>query len=414
MQPPQQILASPFTLPNGTLLQNRIVKAAMSEAVGTTDGRPTPGLSVLYSRWTAGGVGLNITGNVMIDRRALGEPNNVVVENESDLADLRLWANAGTQSGGQIWMQINHPGKQAPKGLNRETVAPSVVPLGDGSSVFFTVPRELTPPEIEDIIQRFGKTAAIAKKAGFTGVQLHGAHGYLISQFLSPHHNRRTDEWGGSAEKRRRFVLSIFKEVRRQVGDGFPVGIKLNSSDFQRGGFTEEESLDTIRALTQAGIDLVEISGGTYEAPVMTGVRKMKDSTQKREAYFLEFTEKLRSEIKAPLMLTGGFRSLSGMADAISSGAVDLVGLARPLAIDPELPRRLLSGQEALVPVHPISTGVKSLDRMGLLEITWYTRQLQRMASGENPKPEESAFCSLAMSVLTRGWRSFETRRFRA
>jgi len=412
---PQQILAQPFTLPNGTVIPNRLVKAAMSEALGTADGHPTPRLNVLYQRWAEGGVGLNITGNVMIDRRALGEPHNVVVENESDLADLRRWAEASTQNGCQIWMQINHPGKQAPKALNKETVAPSAIPLrGDMASTFFAIPRELTIHEIEDLIQRFGKTAAIAKKAGFTGVQIHGAHGYLISQFLSPYHNQRTDEWGGSAEKRRSFALAILKEIRQQVGDQFPIGIKLNSSDFQRGGFTEEESLDTIRALTHAGIDLVEISGGTYEAPAMTGLRKVKESTRKREAYFLEFTEKVRSEIKVPLMLTGGFRSSKGMVEAISSGAVDFIGLGRPLAIDPELPQRLLNSQEAVSSVRAISTGIKAIDRMGLLEITWYTRQIQRMARGDNPRPNESALRSLILSALERGWKAFETRRLRA
>lgn len=405
----QQILAQPCTLPNGITIKNRIVKSAMSEALGTIDNHPTTALETLYAKWDEGGLGLSISGNVMIDKRALGEPNNVVIEDESDLQALRKWAKAGSRHSGQFWMQINHPGKQSPKSLNVETVAPSAIPLGGAMSAFFGKPRELTAQEIEKIIQRYAQTAAVAQKAGFTGVQIHGAHGYLVSQFLSPHHNQRTDEWGGSGKKRRRFVLAVLKEIRHRVGESFPIGIKLNSADFQRGGFTEEESLDAMSALEEAGIDMVEISGGTYEVPAMTGMKRVRESTRQREAYFLEFAEKARATIKVPLMLTGGFRSLSGMAEAISSGAVDFIGLARPLALEPDLPRRLLNGQEAINSIKPVTTGIKAIDRMGLLEITWYTRQLRRMGKGKEPKPKASALQSFALSVLEGGWKTLRS-----
>jgi 2,4-dienoyl-CoA reductase-like NADH-dependent reductase (Old Yellow Enzyme family) len=186
--------------------------------------------------------------------------------------------------------------------------------------------------------------------------------------------------------------------MRDEVGPTFPIGIKLNSADFQRGGFTEEESLDTIRALAAAGIDLIEVSGGTYEAPAMTGVKAaqapaaaVKSSTRSREAYFLEFAEKARQAVSVPLVVTGGFRSLQGMADAIGSGAVDFVGMARVLAIEPDLPRRLLAGQDPLQTVRPIRTGIPPIDKMGLMEVTWYTGQLKRIGRGEAPKPNESA-----------------------
>ncbi len=389
---PQAVLAQSFTLQSGAVVKNRLAKSAMSEALGTRDGAPTDNLTELYGQWALGGVGLCITGNVMIDRRAIGEPGNVIVESERDLSALQRWAQAGTQGGTQLWMQLNHPGKQAPKGLNRENVAPSAVPFRPEVAMFFPVPRELTESEILDIIQRFGRAAAVAKKAGFSGVQIHGAHGYLVSQFLSPHHNRRTDRWGGSAENRRRFVLEVLAEIRKQVGEGFPVGIKLNSADFQRGGFTEEESLDAIRALAAAGIDLIEISGGTYEAPAMTGIKQeaMKESTKKREAYFMEFAEKARAAVQVPLMLTGGFRSLEGMAGAITSGSIDFVGMARSLALEPDLPSRLLKGQQPVHVVRPIKTGIKAIDRTGMLEVTWYTRQLKRISSGQPPVPRES------------------------
>ncbi len=416
MTNPAEILNQPFTLPNGTVIKNRLVKSALSETLGTTDNHVTMGLARLYQRWAMGGMGILITGNVMIDQRALGEPNNVVVEDERDLELLTAWAKAGTQNGTQLWMQINHPGKQSPKGLNKQNVSPSAIPFGKELAPFFGQPRELTEAEILDIIQRFGRTAAIAKKAGFSGVQIHGAHGYLVSQFLSGHHNQRPDQWGGNAENRRRFVLAVYAEMRKQVGDKFPIGIKLNSADFQKGGFTEEESLDVIRALSEAGIDMIEISGGTYEAPAMAGTKKVpvKDSTRRREAYFLEFAEKARATVKTPLMVTGGFRSLAGMNEAINSGAVDFVGLGRALAIEPDIGNRLLSGQEPRYAVKPITTGIKPIDKMALMEVAWYARQLHRMANGVNPKPNESALASLMLTITSNGWRTFQTRRLRA
>ena len=254
-------LDSTFELPNGSTLPNRIAKSAMSEALGTMDNRVTDELVELYRCWGEGGTGLIITGNVMIDRKALGEPGNVVIEDERDLDKLAAWAGAGKAQGSQIWVQLNHPGRQCPKGLNRETVAPSAVPFNKSMQAYFETPRELTGAEIEDIIARFGRAAGICQKTGFTGVQIHGAHGYLVSQFLSPKTNQRTDEWGGSAENRRRFVLRVLAAMREATSPDFPIGIKLNSADFQRGGFTEEESLDVMAALAEAGIALIEISG---------------------------------------------------------------------------------------------------------------------------------------------------------
>jgi 2,4-dienoyl-CoA reductase-like NADH-dependent reductase (Old Yellow Enzyme family) len=410
------LLAQPLRLPNGSALRNRIAKSAMSEALGSFDNHVTPQLPRLYRRWAASGIGLLITGNVMIDRRALGEPGNVALEDEADLALLQDWARAATEQGTQIWMQLNHPGKQSPKGLNRENVSPSAIPFRKDMAAFFDTPRELTAAEIEDIIRRFGVSAAIAKKAGFSGVQIHGAHGYLVSQFLSPRHNQRSDDWGGSAEKRRRFVLAVYAEIRRQVGAEFPVGIKLNSADFQRGGFTEEESLATIAALAAAGIDLIEISGGTYEAPAMTGASEAPraGSTVAREAYFLEFAEKVRAAVKTPLMVTGGFRSHAGMNAALASGALDVVGLGRLLALEPDAPAALLRAEDAKHRVRPITTGIKAVDRMALMEVAWYARQLQRIANGREPRPNESGLMAFLGTALASGWGTFRTRRLRA
>ncbi|PQA50813.1 NADH:flavin oxidoreductase/NADH oxidase family protein [Amnimonas aquatica] len=405
------LLTRPLTLPNGGTLPNRLAKSALSETLGTMDNRVTPQLVRLYERWAEGGTGLLITGNIMVDRRYLGEPGNVVVEDERDLALLQAWAHGVSRRGAVLWAQINHPGKQSPRGLNRENISPSAIPFKQDMQAFFATPREMTEAEINEVIGRFASTAGVLKKAGFGGVQIHGAHGYLVSQFLSPRHNVREDGWGGTAENRRRFVLEVYAAMRAEVGPDFPIGIKLNSADFQRGGFTEEESLAVIQALAAAGIDLIEVSGGTYEAPAMAGV---KASTREREAYFLEFAEKVRQTVNVPLMVTGGFRSQAAMQSALASGSLDLVGLGRPLAIEPDAPQRLLAGEETRYRVKPITTGIGMVDRMALMEVAWYTRQLHRMGRGKSPKPDESPLWSLAATVVANLRGAQKTRRLRA
>jgi len=413
---PTNLLNQPLRLPNGSVLRNRLAKAAMSETLATYDNRPTPGLVQLYRRWGASGLGLIVTGNVMIDRRALGEPGNVVIEDESDMAVLRQWTQAATAQGSALWAQLNHPGKQSTRGLNAFNLAPSAVPFREDMAAFFDTPREASAADIQDIIQRFGRSAALCKQAGFDGVQIHAAHGYLINQFLSPHHNRRSDEWGGTAEKRRRFLLTVYAEIRRQVGPDFAVAIKLNSADFQRGGFTEQDSLATIQALADAGIDLIEISGGTYEAPAMSGAlhEPFKASTAAREAYFLGFAEQARATTRVPLMVTGGFRTAAGMNAALRSGALDVVGLARLLAIDPDAPVALLQGRDSTQQVRTISTGLKAVDRLGIMEVLWYARQLKRIARGQAPRPAESGLLAFLKSALGSGWGTWRTRRLRA
>lgn len=393
-------LTQSLTLPSGAVIKNRLLKSAMSEALAGRDCAPNATHVRLYQAWADGGIGLCISGNVMIDRAALGEPGNVVIEDDRDLAALTAWATAATSNGTACWVQLNHPGKQSPKGLNRETVSPSAIPFRAELRATFATPRALTDEEINGIVHRFGVAAGLVKKAGFSGVQIHGAHGYLVSQFLSPHHNVRTDEWGGSAEKRRRFVLEVYRAMRKAVGPKFPIGIKLNSADFQRGGFTEEESLEAIRALADAGMDLIEISGGTYEAPAMTGVKAkapaVKSSTRLREAYFLDFAEKARKVASCPLAVTGGFRSGAGMSQAVGSGAVDMVGLARILALETDAPARLLAGLATRHTIRPRKTGIAVIDRLGIMEISWYTDQLKRIGHGKSTRPWEPALWSFA------------------
>lgn len=407
---PDAVLNDPLTLPCGATLKNRLCKSAMSENLAGVDHRPTPYHETLYETWARGGTGLCITGNVMVDRKALGEPRNVVMEEGDDLEAFARWAAAGTRNQAHLWVQLNHPGKQSPASLSPEPSAPSAIPFSGALQKFFNPPRALSEGEITDIIGRFAKAAGMAKEAGFTGVQIHGAHGYLVSQFLSPHHNQRTDDWGGPLENRMRFVMEIYRAIRAAVGSAFPVGVKLNSSDFMRGGFTEEESFAVAEALGAEGVDLIEISGGTYERPAMTG-RTGKDQSREGEAYFLSYAEGIRRRVRTPLMITGGFRTARVMAQAVAEGRIDMVGLARPLAIDPDMPNKIFAGEDYVSPIKPITTGVQMIDKMAILEITWYEQQMKYLAKGKPTRPDRGAWVSLARTIVENGFQVFQKRR---
>jgi 2,4-dienoyl-CoA reductase-like NADH-dependent reductase (Old Yellow Enzyme family) len=402
------LLNEKIILPCGISIKNRIVKSAMSEALADEQACPDVRLERLYQTWAEGGAGIIITGNVMVDHRALGEYGNVILEKENKcLAHFKVWAKAGTKNNTQLWMQLNHPGKQSPNFLSKVPVAPSAITYPAPMSNLFNTPRALEENEILEIIERFANAASIAKEVGFSGVQIHGAHGYLISQFLSSLHNVRKDKWGGSLENRSRFVKEIFLAIRKEVGPNFPIGIKLNSADFQKGGFTEKESMEVVTMLDQLGVDLIEISGGTYEAPKMM-VGKQKESTKKREAYFMDYCLKVRKLINVPLLLTGGFRTAEGMNLALNENACDMIGIARALALDPDFPNKLLTGKPAISKVKPLSTGIKLLDKIIPLEITWYSQQLHRMGRGKNPRPNASTLISLFKTLTEHGIRGIK------
>lgn len=389
-------LREPLPLERGAL-PNRIAKAALSERLALPNGAPSQQLMALYQQWAAGGAGLLITGNVMIDRRALGELGNVVVEDHAHIHALQQWAQVMRSGGARAWMQINHPGRQSPRTLSKDPVAPSAVPLR-GMAGAFKAPRALTESEIVDIIRRFAETAAIAEDAGFDGVQIHGAHGYLVSQFLSPLTNQRSDGWGGDPERRMRFLVEVIHAVRKRVSSSFAVGLKLNSADFQRGGFSQEESLAVVSQLQS--IDLLEISGGTYEAAAMFQERKQAESTRQREAFFLEYAEQVRHATSIPLMVTGGFRTRQGMLAALQGGATDVIGLGRPLAVEPELPRRLLSGEaEAALPIR-LDTGIKLID--SVVQGSWYQLQIERLGRGHAADPALSRARAFAGYLMPR------------
>lgn len=335
-------LNQPLPLPCGVEIPNRFGKSAMTEGLADAIDNPTERHINLYRTWSDGGCGLHITGNVMIDRRYLERAGNVVLEDAQAMPMLKRWASEGTRTGNQLWMQISHPGRQCPKMVNSNPMSPSDVQLDMLGN--FGKPIPMTEADIEDVIQRFAKTASLAKEAGFTGVQLHCAHGYLISQFLSPKTNQRTDQWGGSLENRARLARRSVQAVRAAVGPDFPVAVKLNSADFQKGGFSLEDCVTVARWLSEDSIDLLEISGGTYEQLSLMGVEPtdVRESTRKREAYFIEYAAAIKQAAQVPLMITGGFRSREVMENAIEAGEIDLVGLARPLCTQPDLPRRLI------------------------------------------------------------------------
>ncbi|MCG8615262.1 MAG: NADH:flavin oxidoreductase/NADH oxidase family protein [Desulfobacterales bacterium] len=400
-------LAKEITLPNGVTVKNRLLKSAMSEQLGDKAHNPTDRLIRLYRAWAEGGIGICVTGNVMVDRGALGEPKNVVLDKESDLEAFRRWAEAGRGNDTHIWMQLNHPGKQTPKFLASEPVAPSAVPLEGGISKGFNTPRELTEKEIHTIIQRFATSAGLAKDAGFTGVQIHGAHGYLVNQFLSPHHNRRDDDWGGTLENRMRFVLEIYKAIRTAVGNDFPVGIKLNASDFRHGGFTVEDAIQVAIALEEQGIDLVEISGGSYENPKMMGSPSAND----KEGYFLEYAAAMSDALTVPLSLTGGFRSSTAMASALDSGAADMIGVARPLALEPDFPNRILADAGYAIHLPRLSTGMRALDAITAIGLTWYEYQMYILGKGKPANPTANAWLSVALTFWRMGTHGFAQRR---
>jgi 2,4-dienoyl-CoA reductase-like NADH-dependent reductase (Old Yellow Enzyme family) len=342
----------------------------------------------------------------MVDSRSLGEPRNVVVEDERHIDGLRRWAQAARHDDTTAIVQVNHPGRQTPTGLSERVVAPSAIPIAYRGA--FPKPRALTDAEIVELVERFATTAKTVVDAGFDGVQLHGAHGYLISQFLSPRANKRTDRWGGDAEGRRRFLLEIAVAVRAAIGADKILAVKLNSADFQRGGFSEDESLEVVQLLSSEGIDLLEISGGTYEAPAMTGT--MPATTRDREAYFLEFAERVREVASLPLMVTGGFRTGAAMDEAIASGAIDLAGLARPLALEPELPHALLADPAgARAALKRQSVGIRKLD--GAADLWWTQHQIHRLGAGKNPDPNYGPRRAALRALASDGLNSLRRRR---
>ncbi|UVM24935.1 NADH:flavin oxidoreductase/NADH oxidase family protein [Pseudomonas sp. B21-021] len=401
---------SPFqilNLPNGQTVGNRIAKAAMEENLADRDQAPSRELFRLYQAWADGGAGLLLTGNVMIDRRAMTGPGGVVLEDERHLERFLQWAEIARSGGAQVWVQLNHPGRQTFANMGQQALAPSAVALEMGSfSKLFAEPKPMTEDDIEEVIQRFAKSAALAEKAGFTGVQIHAAHGYLLSQFLSPLTNRRTDRWGGSLENRARLLLSVIEAIRQAVSPQFCVTVKLNSADFQRGGFDTDDARQVIEWLNEQPIDLLELSGGSYEAPAMQGEAR-DGRTLAREAFFLEMATELASVARMPVMVTGGIRRLPVVEQVLDSG-IAMAGIATALAIEPSLVKHWREGRNSEPQLPPIRW--KRKPRAALANMAVVRFQMARLSRGRQPKPEVSALWAL---IRDRLYLSRRTRQYR-
>lgn len=404
-------LDSPLKLPSGLLLPNRIAKAPMTENLADADNQPTVRHDRVYRRWAEGGSGLLITGNLMVDRRYLERSRNIVADRHLDITRLARVREAS--AGIPLLAQLSHPGRQTNRFVAWHPVAPSA---GEAVSMlgFFGKPRALSAEDVADVVRRFGASAARVEQAGFDGVQVHAAHGYLLAQFLSPHTNRRTDSYGGDVAGRARALLEAVRSCREATGDRFTVAVKLNSSDFRHGGFTEDDAEQVVRLLVEEGVDLLEISGGTYESPALLGLAGAADGTQEgsvKEAYFAAFAARARRAAPdVPIMLTGGIRTRSAMQSLLDSGAVDVIGLGRPLALDPDLPTRLLRGEDGhALPSYSFPT---ALGMAG--ESEWYETQIGRIADGLEPDPDLNKFKAASRFVVgevTRGLRSGRARR---
>ena len=345
----------PFLLPNGTKLKNRIIKAAMEENMAdvVNGNQPSESLINLYREWAKGGSSLVLSGHIMIDPKAMACPGDVLLAKDAPLHDdglWRSWTQAAKSNGAQFWLQINHPGRQIKKGSGLPTYAPSALAIDIGKfSSFFDAPLEMSETQILEVVDRFRWTAKKAEELGIDGVEIHAAHGYLISQFLSPKSNRRTDRWGGSLENRARLLFEVIKAVRDSVSPSFGVGVKINSADFQRGGFDSEDLKWTVQRLNDMRLDFIELSGGNVESPAMRGAKQKDDkraaSTIAREAYFLEAAQELKTIAKVPLVVTGGITTLETANAVVSTSDNVLAGLGTALGMIPDLPNRWAAGE---------------------------------------------------------------------
>jgi 2,4-dienoyl-CoA reductase-like NADH-dependent reductase (Old Yellow Enzyme family) len=400
---------APLTLPNGSIINNRIAKAAMEENMADADQAPSEALMRLYQAWAEGGAGLIITGNVMVDGRAMTGPGGVVLQDDQQLEKFKRWARIGRSGGAQFWLQINHPGRQMQANLGQKTWAPSAVPLELGNmSKRFAMPHAMTASVIADVIQRFATTARLGEQAGFTGVEIHAAHGYLLSQFLSPLTNQRTDEWGGSLENRARLLLEIVKAVKAVVSVDFAVAVKLNSADFQRGGFTAADAKRVVELLNNHGVDLVELSGGSYEVPAMQGEAR-DGRTLAREAYFVEFARDIRTVAHMPVMVTGGIRRLP-VAESVVQSGVDMVGIGTALAIDPHLPREWRLGKDTAPQLPAITWKNKAMAALANMAVVKF--QLRKLSRAKQPDPNVSPLRALVMQQLAMALRTRQYRRW--
>ena len=414
----RSVLSKPLVLPCGQEIANRIAKAAMTEGLADGTNRGNERFTRLYRRWGEGGAGLLVTGNFLIDRWHLERGGNLAIAGEQSneaLAALADIAEAGKAHGSRIWVQLNHAGRQTQKMINKHPKAPSDIGLKMGNGRFGK-PVPMTADEVKRAIDGFIHAAKVCEQTGFDGVQVHAAHGYLMSQFLSGLSNRRSDEFGGDLSGRAKALLDIISGIRGAVRRDFAVTVKLNSADFQKGGFNQDDSATVARWLKEAGCDLIEVSGGNYEQPRMIDFDRKdpladnkRESTKRREAYFLDFVPKLRAATDLPVMVTGGFRTVDAMVDAVEKDGVDMIGIGRPFCLNPDAARDILDGRidrlasrdddlvigtGLLGPRSPISF-LRDLNAWGSLG--WYYEHIYSLADGKQPDPSLSPFRALLL-----------------
>ena len=374
-------LFRPLELPNGTILKNRLVKSAMSDTLGDGWGNPTPEQGRLYETWGRGDVAVSVIGEVQGDPRTIEHPGNLVLDPQSDFDAFRALAQRGQANGAALWLQLGHAGALTPDWVG--------MPKGPSALDLHGLRCDaLSLSEISALPDRFARTARLASDLGFGGVQIHAAHGFLLSQFLSPLFNRRQDGYGGSATNRMRLVIETVEAVRAQVPKAFCVAIKLNATDQITGGLTQDGAREVVAALDGRGLDLMEFSGGTY----FPGAPASSDAVS-GGPYFIDFAKIARQVTTVPLMATGGFKSRMQAEAAIRSGAADLIGLARALVLDPALPATWKAqGHDPIFPrfeeVHP--GGVTA----------WYTQRLKAIARGDEGSKTDVSLAD-ALSALT-------------
>ena len=368
-----------YQLPCGETLPNRMAKAALTERLTDPSFLPNEKHCQLYKTWASGGAGMLLSGNILIDKRYLESSGNVVVEGSAPEAPFKKWTTMVTDTNTHFWAQLNHAGRQANIFSTLKPVSASDVKLKKMG--LFAKPRPLTESEILDIINRFVKTALFCQKVGFTGVQFHAAHGYLLSQFLSPKTNKRTDKWGRTIANRARILLDTVAQTRKAVGPAFPISVKLNSADFQRGGFEEADALFVIKELENRGLDLLEISGGTYEEVTFFTKKGIKQSTKEREAYFLDFAKEVRKQSKISIMVTRGFRTLNFCNKVLGNKELDIVGFGRPFLIHDNFAAGFLDGSLTKVTDPNIKSPIKSYFDTAVAG--FYDYQIERIATGQ-------------------------------
>ncbi|MEO5355708.1 MAG: NADH:flavin oxidoreductase [Nitrospirae bacterium YQR-1] len=327
----------------GTMeLRNRMVRSACYEKMADDDGFVTDMILNLYRDLAAGGVGLIISGNTLVHRSGFTVNKILCIYDDKYVDGLRKMADIVHKEGGRIALQLTHGGRQSVPALldDNQPIAPSAV----YEPFMKALPREMTEDEIWEIINAFASAAKRAQQAGFDAVQIHGAHGYLVSQFLSGYTNRRTDAWGGDEERRFRFVGEMVKAIRKEVGNTYPVYIKMNYDDYLPGGLTLPEALRIAKRLQSAAIDSIEVSTSMYESKVKTA--RPKILTPPDEAYNRMAAMEFKKTVSVPVMLVGGVRSKAVAEDILKQGHADLLSFGRPLIRQPDLPNLFKQGKE--------------------------------------------------------------------